>query len=344
MGNATEYHSREKRRDISLVTVTGATGFIGRALVTELLNHGYRVRAITRRDPSSQETSHPFLEWQQGDCVDPESMDKAVSGADAVCHCAGLISFSRKGFSSMQQVNVEGTKNLLNLSGKNNLKNFVFVSAAATLGFTEDKDLLVNEEHPYEPTPDQAYAFTKKKAEEEVQSAPGNGLDTVILNPCTVYGPGDHSLNSGAVIRDVLSGRLRFAPPGGTTVVAVEDVAEGIRLALERGHSGERYLLANERMEFIDLLSAIAETAGVQPVRRKIPGVLYYPSVAAATLLEIVMSSRVTREMVTSLFHYKYYDATKAREELGWTPRIPFPEAVRRALDYYQENNLLTTK
>ena len=268
-------------------------------------------------------------------------MEQAVDGIDGVCHCAGFISFSKKDLPGLHQANVKGTANLLEACRKKAVKKLVYVSAGATIGASKQSTPALTEDNPYEPHPDQAYAYTKKLAEDLVRKASRNGMETVIVNPCTVYGPGDHSLNSGAIIRDVIQGRLRIAPPGGTTVVAVEDVAGGIRLAMEQGKGGERYLLANERMEFIDLLSTIADLVGVKPVRRKIPRSLYYPGIAAAAVLERALSSRITREMVSSLFQYKYYDASKARKELGWTPRTPFPEAVRRALDYYRKNDLL---
>jgi len=323
------------------VGVTGASGFIGRALVKNLLTHGYQVKAVTRKDPSQPPFTFPNLEWIHGDCTQESSLNQAFMNCDAVCHSGGLISFSRKDLPLLDQVNVRGTLNVVNACERNNVKKLVFVSAAATVGFTKDKHTSLNEDHTFEPDQGLAYALSKKKAEEAVKRASGNGLTGVIVNPCTVYGPGDHSLNSGAVIRDVLSGSLRLAPPGGTTVVAVEDVAAGIRLAMEQGKEGERYILANEQMEFTELLSTIARVAGVEPIRRKIPRAFYYPGIALASLLELGRTSRITREMVSSLFFYKYYDSSKARKELGWSPSIPFPESVRLALDYYRQNKLL---
>ena len=341
MNRAFEPTSNSQEQDSSPVAVTGATGFIGTALLSELLSHGYRVHAITRQNPPAFNLSHNHLTWHQADLTDKDSMRNAISGCNAVCHCAGIISFARKDLPRLHHVNVEGTKTLIEACHKEDVKKFLLVSAAATIGCSKESNRSLNEEYMFEPHPSQTYAYTKKLAEDLVRRASGNGMDTVIVNPCTVYGPGDHSMNSGAIIRDVLQGRLRIAPPGGTTVVAVEDVAQGIRLALERGQNGERYLLANERMEFVDLLSTIADLVGVKPVRRKIPRLLYYPGMAAASILEGVLSSRVSREMISSLFQYKYYDASKAREELGWAPRVPFPEAVQRALEYYRENDLL---
>jgi len=168
----------------------------------------------------------------------------------------------------------------------------------------------------------------------------------VVVNPSTLYGTGDVKLHSGEVFRNIASGRLRVAPPGGNGVVAVEDCAAGVIAALQRGRPGERYILNSENLSFLEIFRVICGLLGREPVARCYPGWMGLPLLCAAGLLERLCGvlgrpAPIDSGTVAVAWRFRYYDSAKARRELGWVPQMPFVEACRRALEFYRERGLL---
>lgn len=325
------------------VFVTGASGFIGANLVRRLIAGGCQVKVLLR-----PEANHPFLtglplERVAGDITDQRCLAPAVSGCNYVLHCAAKISFRRNDYEDLYQINVLGTRNMLAAALQAGVEKFVHVSACAVFGSARSETELIDENSKPLIVQRNVYAYTKKLAEEEVKNYVTRGLPAVIANPCTVYGAGDRRLNSGTLIRSVWRRQPGIIPPGGTSAVAVNDLIEGLLLLLHRGNAGENYILANENLAYSELIRIIADVCGRKTPQLKIPRFCQYSAAALAAAGErlgignYLLSARLVRE----LFRYKYYSSLKARQNLGWQPRVSVAEAVSQAINFYQNNGLL---
>ncbi len=208
----------------------------------------------------------------------------------------------------------------------------VHTSSIAALGRTETPGALLDESAVWTPSrANTAYAVSKRDAELEVQRGVAEGLDAVVVHPALVFGPGRSGEGTFALAERVAAGRVPAAPPGGTAVVDVEDVAAGLRLACARGQTGARYVLAAQNLSWTEILGTLARAAGAEPPRRTVPG---WALTAAGALAEI--GARVTRSEPaltratarTSAATYRY-DGTRATRDLGLAYR-PFSETARR--------------
>ncbi len=245
------------------VFITGGTGFIGSNLIRSLVKEGEDVVILSRKN-----SSHPLLEGiavekKMGDITNPKSLSDGMQECDKVYHLCASISFNQSDYDRLYQINVEGTKNILKASIKAGVEKFVHVSACATIGISDDPLIILDEDSKYDVRDfSNPYAQTKRFAELEVLKAVDEGLDAVILNPATVYGRGDKTLNSGILIKNIASNRIFFAPSGGTSWISVDDVVEGLILGMEKGNAGERYILSNESILYSELFNRIAMAVG----------------------------------------------------------------------------------
>ncbi len=325
------------------IFITGAGGFIGSALARRLSAEGHDLVLFLRANERYLGLDGIQAAKEYGDVSDGHGkiMD-AMKGCDLVYHCASKISFNRFNYAESYRINVLGTRNVLDAAYRNGIKKFAYISACAVFGFAKQKDI-IDERSRYAVKKINTYAYTKKLAEEEVRNYCSKGLDAVIVNPCTVYGQGDRKLNSGAIIKTVYHNKLRFAPPGGTTVISIDDAVEGLITALDKGRKGENYILASEHMEYIDLLNIIAKITGARRISGKIPSFFYYPAVFGAALIELFdrRSDFITPQIVKELFGYKYYSSSKATAELGWRPKVKIGEAIQKAFIFYRDQGLL---
>jgi len=179
--------------------ITGASGFIGSNLINKLYL-GNKVYALVR-DPQRHVIGG--IENIVGDILSPESYEHELKGCDILFHCAAFISFRKKDFDEAYRVNVEGTRNVLEAAYVAGVKKVVHLSACAVLGFSDDKNKVLDETADPVIRKDNVYAYIKKLAEEEVQKYVKKGLDVSIANISTVYGQGDRKMNSGSIIKTI---------------------------------------------------------------------------------------------------------------------------------------------
>jgi len=326
------------------IFVTGGSGFIGSNLVERLLQHGHNVYAIMRRQ---DQVIDRRIKHIKGDILAPETFSNVIKGFDFVFHTAAYISFNKKDFEKAYEINVIGTRNLLEASYRAGVEKVVHLSACSVLGFSKNKDTIFFETSNPEIGKGNVYAYTKKLAEEEVQKYAQKGMDISIANISTVYGQGDRKLNSGTVIKSIYEGKLRFVPPGGTSFVSVNDLIDGLLLLLEKGRPGERYIFCTENLEYIMLAKRIAKVLGVKEPRYVLPRFSYYPASWVLKIREFLPASTadkvnlITPQILKESFAYKYYSSEKARRELGWKPLQNLEIAVEKAFKYYRDNRLL---
>jgi dihydroflavonol-4-reductase len=319
--------------------VTGATGFIGRRLVVRLLAEGVEVIALVRNE---QHNLPPQVQTVRGDILSPETLGEWGAGCDRLYHLAALITFEPQRRDELLEVNGRGTANILAAARGWNIERSVVVSSACTIGLSYSQDCLLNEDSPLaEGLAESNPYLASKLAAERIAVTAAENQSVTIVNPTTVYGPGDERLNSGTLVRRIARSVVMPVPPGGSNVVDVDDVVEGIIAAGERGKSTRRYILGGENLSFAQIFSTIAKVVKHRPLFVPVFGWMRLPMAGAAWLAGKLVGGRfLTAQIVNDLFAFKYYSSQQARQELGWVPRHSFRESVARAWTFYRQEGL----
>jgi len=325
------------------VFVTGASGLVGANLVKRLVQNKEDVIVLVRKT-----SSHPFLDNLKfmkvyGDIRYFSSVKRGMKGCDYVYHLAGLISYNKKDRKNMFDVNVLGTRNVMKAALDLKIKKVVHTSSTAAIGISDSKRGILNEKIEFKKRlKNIGYMYSKKLAENEVIKAHKEGLNVCMVNPSTIIGDGDEKMNSGSVFKNIKNNRIKAAPPGGNSIVAVSDVVDGLILAMKKGRGGKRYILNAQNIEYIDMFNIIVKGVGAKKINHKLPNIAYYPLVSIATLMEKINSnSRLTSEVLFFSFRYRYYDSSKAKKELGWVPKKDLDAAVKEAVDFYEKRGLI---
>ncbi|MBU1169614.1 MAG: NAD-dependent epimerase/dehydratase family protein [Proteobacteria bacterium] len=321
------------------IFVTGATGFIGRRLVAELLRRDIGVITMQRhKDPNFSSKVRQVC----GDITNPDSFGDAGLGCDRLYHLAAMVTFDPGKKDALFAVNGQGTRNVLDAARRWGVKRSVVVSSACTMGLSNsiERSLAEDSRPDHEHVMASPYLASKLITESEAMAA-AEKAETVIVNPTTVYGPGDWSLNSGTLVLKVASSKILPVPPGGSNVVDVDDVVQGIIAAGETGASGRRYILGGENLHFSEIFSIVSDIVGRRPVFVPLPLWLRWPVAMAVRAAGMVTDSRfLTPQLVSDLFSFKNYSSQRAEEELAWRRRYTFRESVARAWEFYSKEGL----
>jgi len=322
------------------VLVTGATGFIGGNLVRALNARGYQIRALIRPQSSTLTLENTGVEEAKGDVLDRESVARALEGCQAVFHCAALYTFWSKAPREIYQVNVEGTEVVLDEARKAGVERVVYTSTVSTIGVP--KGGVGTEE--LEPSPKDLighYKRSKYLAEKEALRSASQGLPVVIVNPTAPVGPRDWKPTpTGGIIRDFLLGKLPVYINTGMNVVDVEDVALGHVLALEKGVSGQRYILGNQNMTLKEVLEILEAITGKRGPRLRVPIWLVMAAGAVDQLMEggvLRRRPRIPLEGVRVARKPMYVSSAKAVRELG-LPQSPVDEALEKAVSWFRDH------
>jgi dihydroflavonol-4-reductase len=314
------------------VLVTGATGKVGHAIASALLDTGDSVRALVR-DPSRAASVLPAgIEPHQGDVTDPDSLAGAVDGCEVVFNSMGLPEQWVRDVAIFDQVNAIGSGALAGAARRAGVRRFVHTSThdvfAAEPGERFDETMLATEPKGT------AYERSKQRAEELVL-AERDGIEVVILNPSGVYGPGPSSTVSfdRGMFEPLVRKRLPALPPGGSGLVFTEGVAAGHLLAAERGADGERYILADTYATLRELAETVVSVAG----RGRVPPSMPVPLARIFAGVGEGVSRVIRRPPMLSRGQLHYFrwqarpDSSKAQSELGWRP-TPLEDGIRATL------------
>jgi len=321
--------------------VTGATGFIGSSVVRALLSQGYSVRGLMRVGSDGANLAGlDEMEWALGDVRDPVSVRQAMAGCSHVFHVAALYAFWLRPRRLIYEVNVDGTRNVLQAAWDAGVERVVHTSSASALGLRHD-GRPADEATPLDPrTLVGDYKKSKLLAQEVALTFARRGLPVVIVNPSFPVGPYDRKPTpTGRVIVDFLNRRMPAYVDTGMNVVAVEDVAVGHLLAAEKGGPGECYILGGENLALGDLLGLLAEITGLPAPWARLPRLpLFIPAYLNTTLCHVTRATpRLTPDALRMARHRMFYDPGKAVQELG-LPQTPAREALRRAVAWFEEN------
>jgi len=325
--------------------ITGASGFVGSAVLRQLLAAGHTVRALVRPNSDRRNLAELPVEIVTGDLTDRASLDRALLGCSALFHLAAVYRLWVPHPQEIYETNVIGTRNLMIAAANAGAKRIVYTSSVATLGLTRDGSP-ADEDTPvsladmighYKRSKFLAEAEVKKLADEQ-------GLPVVIVNPSTPIGPRDiKPTPTGRIIVDALSGRMPAYVDTGLNLVYVDDVAIGHLLAFERGTIGERYVLGARNMTLKEILTELAAITGGQVPRIRLPHNLVLPiayvSEAWAHLTH-GNEPRVTLAGVRLAKKKMFFSSEKAKRVLGYNPR-PIEEALRDAVDWFRQNGYI---
>jgi dihydroflavonol-4-reductase len=322
-----------------MIAVTGATGHIGNVLVRILLNRGEEVKAVIPPDEDLTPLRGLKVEVATGDMRDPDSLMKALSGVEIVYHLAGIISILPGKKKVLEEVNVKGTRNVVEACLKNGIRRLVYVSSIHAVK-EPPHGVTITESQPFDPqgVPD-GYARSKARATLEVIRAIPQGLDAVIACPTGVIGPYDYKVSEmGQLIRNFVNRKLRIGVDGAYDFVDVRDVANGLVLACEKGRTGESYIFSGEQITIPDLLSLLEKATGIKAPSYKAPRWLARLAGLAATPYYLLSKAKplFTAYSIDVLFSNSRISSEKARRELGYTVRS-LADSITDTLSWYEE-------
>lgn len=328
------------------VLVTGGSGFLGAWLIRRLLSDGHQVRCLVRAASDVSELKGLECEYVYGDVTDLNSLHAACARQDAVFHLAGLIAYKRSQRAAMERINVQGTANVIDAVETCQVARLVHLSSVVAIGAGFNQDQILNEESPYNVKAlDMGYFETKRQAEELVMAAVKAGrIDAVILNPSTIYGPGDARKGSRKNQLLVAQGRLKFYTSGGVNVVPVENCVDGIIRAWKKGRRGERYILAGQNLTIKELFEIIAKAANVPAPKIQIPDwLLHIVGTVGDWSTELGFPIGVSRENAYTATMFHWFDSTKAQKELGFVPGSS-AQAIQQSVRWSHEQGLLDAR
>src|SRR3954454_15396634 len=261
------YHARRMTKTL----VTGATGFVGLHVARELAGRGDDLRLLVRKESNTKPLEGVEYERAIGDVTDRDSVRRAMKGVDRVFHVAGTTSMRSRARDRVFEVNVEGTRNVMDEAMRADVSRVVFTSSSSAVG-TAKRGETIDEEQPFTlGRLGIAYINSKHEAELIATRAAAKGFPTVVVNPSFVLGPDDPnpSGTSNALVRRLLLRRIPGYLDGAINIVDVRDVARGHVLADERGDMAERYLLTGRNFTMQRLFADLSRIADVPtpPVR-----------------------------------------------------------------------------
>ena len=299
--------------------VTGATGFVGGALAKQLINNGHEVNASVRDMNKADELKSLGVKLFKGDVTDKESMRAAMTGVNGVYHVAGWYKVGVKDKTPGEKVNIQGTRNVLELMQELKIPKGVYTSTMAVNSDTKGK--LVNETYHFTGKHISEYDRTKAIAHNFAKEIIAAGLPLVIVQPGLIYGPGDTS-SLRVALRDFLHGRLPMLPTQTAFCWShVDDIVQGHILAMEKGKIGENYYICGEPYKIVDAYKLASQVSG-----KRAPMTVPYQMMKILSVLvkpfDAILPDAYTSEGLRVVAGVTYWgDNSKAKRDLGYNPR-----------------------
>jgi dihydroflavonol-4-reductase len=325
------------------VLVTGGAGFIGSSVVRAVLDRGAEVVALVEPGGGTANLDGLDVSVVEGDLRDPDAVDRAVTGCATVFHVAALYRFWAADPSAFYDINVTGTRHVMEAARSHHVGRVVYTSTVGTLGLNGattdapvDERSFAHVDHLFG-----LYKQSKYVAEHEVLRAAAEGLPVVLVQPTTPVGPRDIGPTpTGRTVLEFLGGRIPGYVDTTLNIVDVEDVAAGHLLAADRGRVGRSYILGGQNLTLRDVLATLAAVTGLPAPTRRFPGAL---ALAAGHVSDLVEGRLLRREPTIPLeaarmsTTHMSFDDDRARSELGYTSR-PAAEALERAARWFVDS------
>jgi dihydroflavonol-4-reductase len=320
--------------------VTGATGFIGGAVVRALVKSGLAVRVLARAGADLQNIQNLAVERIEGDLRDPASLRRSLAGCRQLYHVAAHYALWAKDPSIFYDINVTGTKNLLEAARDVGVERIVYCSTIGAIGLPPGGGLGTEETPVSLEQMAGHYKRSKYLAEQEVLKLARAGLPVVIVNPSAPVGAGDvKPTPTGQIIVDFMKGRMPAYIETGMNIVDVDDVAAGHLLAMERGRIGERYILGNKNLMLREVFEIMSRLTGIKAPSIKLPRLAILPLAYANQWIANLTGHppRVPLEGVKMAKYKMHYDCSKAIRELG-IPLTPPEVALEKAVRWFRDH------
>lgn len=324
------------------IAVTGASGRIGNVLVRRLLEAGHEVLVLVRRE--NKALSGLPLQRVQGDVFDAAALAELVKDCEVLYHLAAVISIQGEKNGLVRQVNVEGTRKVLNISNQQGIRRVVYFSSVHA--FSEfPLDAPFDETRPLAYQSRMAYNQTKAEAMDMAfHFAVENRMEVLALCPTGVLGPFDFEPSlSGQMLLDFYRQKIPVLVPGGFDWVDVRDVADAAVAAMHKGRSGEAYLLSGAYLTVTELAGLIGEITKKHVPKFVAPNWLLHaglPFVAAYSKITATQPLYTGESLDTLLYGSKLISSEKARRELGYITR-PLEDTIADAYGWFRQNGFL---
>ena len=324
-----------------LVFLTGATGFVGSHVARALAAQGADLRLLIRSSSDLRNIQELQAERVIGDLRDATSLKKAVSGCDVVFHVAADYRLWVRDPEQMYRSNVEGTKAILEAARENKVRRVVYTSSVATMGF-QSNGHLADESSPVSlANMIGPYKRSKFMAEEIALDAGRSGMDVVVVNPTTPVGERDiKPTPTGRIVVDFLKKKFPAYVDTGLNLVDVAECARGHVAALEKGKSGERYILGGENLSLKQILDKLAAITGLPSPSIKVPYVVALATGVVDQVFTGYIRNREPRATIDAVRMGRkkmFVSSGKAERDLGWKT-VPVDNALRRAVEWFQAN------
>ena len=321
--------------------VTGATGFIGAAVTRALLAAGIDVRVLVRLSSNMKNLEGLQVECVEGSLQDISSLRNALRGCQHLYHVAAHYALWAKNPEIFYQVNVNGTKHLLEAAGEVGVERIVYTSTIGAIGLPESGGLGTEDTPISFSQMAGDYKRSKYLAEKEVLKLAKAGLPVVIVNPSAPVGERDvKPTPTGQIIVDFMLGRMLAYIDTGMNLIDVEDVAIGHLRAIERGRVGERYILGNRNLTLREICDILSQLTGVKAPTVKLPWRAVLPLAHLNKWLADYVTHQTPRIPLEGVRMAKYrmhYDCTKAIRELD-LPQTPIETSLKKAVDWFHSH------
>ena len=328
-----------------LAFVTGATGFLGSHVARALAEQGAQLRLLVRPTSDLRNISDLNADRVEGDLRDSVSIEKAMAGCDTVFHVAADYRLWVRDPQEMYRSNVEGTRSLLAAAQKQGVRRVVYTSSVATMGFTANGSSSGNIADENSPVSLEDmighYKRSKFMAELVAFEAARAGVDVVVVNPTTPVGERDiKPTPSGRIIVDILKRKFPAYVETGLNLVDATECARGHVQALEKGRSGQRYILGGENLTLKQILDRLAAITGLRSPTVKLPYVFAFATGVVDEMVNGRLRGREPRATIDAVRMGRkmmFVNSTKAEQELGWRT-VPVDGALRRAVEWFRGN------
>ncbi len=324
-----------------LAFLTGATGFVGSHVAHALAAQGADLRLLVRASSDTRNVRDLKADHVAGDLRNPASFEKALAGCDVLFHIAADYRLWVRDPQQMYRSNVEGTRAVLEAARRHRVRRVVYTSSVATMGFSSnghaaDETSPVSLANMIGP-----YKRSKFMAEEVALAAARSGMDVVVVNPTTPVGEQDvKPTPTGRIVVDFLKKKFPAYVDTGLNLVDVTECARGHIAALEKGRSGERYILGGENLTLKQILDKLAAITGLPSPRVRLP---YAVALATGVVDEMFTGHILGREPRATIDAVRmgrkkmFVTSAKAERELGWKT-VPVDDALRRATEWFRSN------
>lgn len=322
--------------------ITGATGFVGGRLAERLIKEGHEVKALVRESSNFKNLKNLGVELIIGDITDTKAVESAVTGVDYIFHIAALFRQAKYPDSIYWDVNVGGTRNIMEAALKHGTKRVVHCSTIGVLSHIENPP--ADETFPYNPG--DIYQTTKAEGEKQALiHHSSKGLPVVVIRPAMIYGPGDLRLLK--LFKTIAKKKFIMIGNGKTLAhfIYIDDLVDSFLLAAEKDNIlGEIFIIAGEKPITLNYLTQqIAKECGTKIPSFHIPA---KPIQVLGSICELIckpfgIEPPLYRRRVDFFTKNRSFDTTKAKTRLGFIPKISVEEGIKRTLSWYQTNNLI---